>query len=154
MKIASLAMLLVFCVVGCAAEPPGGEDSSDLRQESTAAVDDSFVVSTTDGCGRADFVDFGPGAPGGGDNDDYVEIHDFCSDGHGVRAFATLSGIDLGSMYNGNGLAGDSVIWDPFKDFGNVLPGDTVVLKACLVDGPDDTTPFNCRTISRTSVDG
>lgn len=126
-----------------------------------AAFDDGFVVPTTDDCGRADFIDFGPGAAGGGDNDDYVEIHDFCSDGHGVIASGTLTKrttvgdltFDLGSRYNGNGLNGNSVIWDPFKPLGNVDPNDTVVLKACLVDGPNGK-PFKCQVGIWTSIDG
>ncbi|GAA0935218.1 hypothetical protein [Virgisporangium aurantiacum] len=46
-----------------------------------AAVNDDFHASTTDGCGVVNFIDYGPGAPAGGDNDDYLVIHDYCSDG-------------------------------------------------------------------------
>jgi hypothetical protein len=125
-----------------------------LANPAAAATDDSFGVSTTNACGAIDFVDFGPGAPGGGDNDDYVEIHDFCSDGHGVEGYAWLDGIYLGNTYNGNGLSGSAVVWDPFKAFGNVIPGDTVGIKVCLVDGPNDPSPSDCRSASHTSVDG
>jgi hypothetical protein len=68
---------------------------------------------TTDSCGAVDFVDYGPGAPGGGNNDDYAVVHDYCGDGHGVKAWAWLDGVLIGSQYNGNGLAGAPVIWDP-----------------------------------------
>ena len=52
-----------------------------------AAENDDFAAVTTDGCGVAQFKDYGPGAPGGGNNDDYVVIHDYCADGHGVIAY-------------------------------------------------------------------
>ena len=43
----------------------------------SAAVNDGFSVSTSSGgCGSNEFVDYGPGAPGGGNNDDYVLIHE------------------------------------------------------------------------------
>lgn len=188
MKITSLVTSFVLYVAGCIVtgciteESPESEESANLSGATDPgvpegqkpanvacagdpgscvtplAVNDGFVVSTTDGCGRADFVDFGPGAPGGGDNDDYIEIHDFCADSHGVKAFATLfrgeDVFNLGSKYNGNGLAGSSVIWDPFKAKGNVEPGDTVELTVCLVDGANDPTPFKCETFISTSVDG
>lgn len=140
---------------GCVAtgEAADGPDTgSDTQGVIATAVDDSFSVSTTGGgCGKVDFVDFGEGAPGGGSNDDYLVIHDLCSDGHGVKAWAWLNGILLGSRYNGNGLAGDPVIWDPF---GNVLPGDSIGLKVCLVDGSDDPSPSSCGSLTRTSSDG
>jgi hypothetical protein len=119
-----------------------------------AAVNDDFHASTTDGCGVVNFIDYGPGAPGGGDNDDYLVIHDYCSDGHGVRAWATLNGWDLGSVYNGNGLAGAAVVWDPFKAYGNVIAGDIVVITVCLVDGAGDTSGAKCGSAGRTSADG
>lgn len=127
----------------------------------SAAVNDGFSVSTSSGgCGSNEFVDYGPGAPGGGDNDDYVLIHDFCADGHGVRGCVRKliidDGIpvstDYGCRYNGNGLAGAPVVWDPF---GNVLPGTTISLRVCLVDGASDPTPFRCSDWeAHTSVDG
>ncbi|MBE8518894.1 hypothetical protein ILP97_15450 [Amycolatopsis sp. H6(2020)] len=120
----------------------------------SAAYDDSFTVSTTDGCGAVDFVDYGAGAPGGGNNDDYAVVHDYCGDGHGVKAWAWLDGVLIGSKYNGNGLAGDPVVWDPFAAYGNVIAGDSVGLKVCLVDGNGDTTPARCASKTRTSVDG
>ncbi|MFE4173888.1 hypothetical protein ACFRR7_17885 [Streptomyces sp. NPDC056909] len=117
---------------------------------SAVAADDSFMVWTTDLCGSADFIDYGEGAPGGGSNDDYIEVWDTCGDGHGVRAYAWLDGTYLGSKYNGNGNL-QYVVWDPF---GNVTAGQSVGLKICLVDGANDTTPSNCDESTRTSEDG
>lgn len=174
MKIESLAVVFSMAAVGCMADAPA-EDPADVGSSEAAstacagggscappsAISDNFVVPTTDGCGRVDFVDFGPGAPGGGDNDDYAVIHDFCGDGHGVIASGTLTKpstagpltFDLGSRYNGNGLAGSAVVWDPFKPLGNVDGGDTIVLEACLVDGRDGR-PFRCQVGIWTSADG
>jgi hypothetical protein len=116
----------------------------------SAAIDDSFVTYTTDGCGAANFVDYGTW-PDGSTNDDYAVVHDYCSDGHGVRAYAWLDGFYLGSKYNGNGHAGAPVYWDPF---GNVLAGDVVGLQVCLVDGSGDTTPSKCVYAEHVSQDG
>jgi hypothetical protein len=121
-----------------------------VADPSAAAVDDSFTVWTTDACGSADFIDYGEGAPGGGSNDDYIEVWDTCGDTHGVRAYAWLDGTYLGSRYNGNG-AWEYVVWDPF---GNVTAGQSVGLKICLVDGANDTTPSKCDEMTSTSVDG
>lgn len=60
----------------------------------------------------------------------------------------------LGSIRNSNGLAGNPVGWDPFASIGDVLPGDTMILQVCLVDGADDSTPSNCRVGSKVSSDG
>jgi hypothetical protein len=116
-----------------------------------AAFDDSFTVYTTDGCGAVDFVDHGPGAPGGGDNDDYAVIHDYCADGHGVRATGLHNARYLGRKYNGNGLAGAPVVWDPFP---NVLTNDRVELEVCLVDGSNDLSPSRCDSWFMFSIDG
>ena len=161
MRTIGLMSILFFSgISGCVSEEPSqGEDPQEV--DSTAvnplAVDDSFVVPTTDGCGRADFVDFGPGDPSNpANNDDYIVIHDLCADGHGVIAFASLTRAGttqgLGSRYNGNGLAGDPVFWDPFPS-GNVVTGDFLEIEVCLVDGPSGT-PFNCEFFVGTSVDG
>jgi hypothetical protein len=139
---------------GCMSGPPDdaveGPDTGSATQGITA-VDDSFRVFTTDGCGMVEFVDHGEGAPGGGDNDDYAVVHDLCGDGHGVKAWAWLNGTLLGSKYNGNGLAGAAVIWDPF---GNVLPGEAIGLKVCLSDGNSDPSPSNCGERTEISSDG
>jgi hypothetical protein len=118
----------------------------------SAAIDDFFSVSTTDlyGAGFVDFIDYGPGAPGGGNNDDYAVIGDYRADGHGVRAYAWVDGRYLGTKYNGNGYYSE-VVWDPF---GNVTADQDVGLKVCLVDGPNDTTPFACGEDTQNIYDG
>ncbi|HKS47833.1 MAG TPA: protein kinase [Amycolatopsis sp.] len=109
-----------------------------------APVDDSFTVSTTDGCGAVDFVDRG------GNNDD-VLVHDYCADRHGVKAYAWVDGTYLGAEYNGNGEAAAAVTWTPF---GKVIGGQRIGLKVCLVDGTDDPDPSRCGERTVTSVDG
>jgi hypothetical protein len=124
-----------------------------------AAVDDSFPVSTGNGCGAANYVDSGPGASGGGDNDDYIVIHDYCTDHHGVKAWLNWSDADGNWLafgdwqYNGNGLAGDPVIWDPFGSR-TVKKGDYLDLRVCLVDGANDTSGSSCGEIDTFSADG
>jgi hypothetical protein len=120
---------------------------------------DSFAVVAKYGCGMATFVDYGPGASGGGPNDDYMEVMDTCSDHHGVKAYTWVNGNFLGSKYNGNG-SGSLVVWDPFdgallRARGNdVVANDLVGVKICLVDGNSDPTPFNCSSWSQRSRDG
>jgi len=126
------------------------------------AVDDRFSAATTDGCGVAEFVDYGPGAPGGGNNDDYIVIHDYCADGHGVRAYVWILGEYWGDQYNGNGRAGAAVVWDPFRAWGgpeNLIKGDFFTIRVCLVDGPNDAADepeagSKCRSASHTMGDG
>jgi hypothetical protein len=117
--------------------------------------DDGFVVRTTDPreCGSVAFVDEAAGSdPGGGTSgNDHVVIRDLCGDGHGVRAYAWLDGDYEGSMYDGNGSAGEPVVWEPFLGVG---AGQRVELKVCLVDGANDTTASNCGTATQTSIDG
>ena len=125
-----------------------------LASPASASVEGAFSVYTSDACAVADFVDYGPGAPGGGNNDDYALVGDICEDSHGVRAWAWLNGIYLGSVYDGNGSYASDTIWDPFKPVGNVGPGDEVTLEVCLVDGSGDTTGSRCGIASRVSVDG
>ena len=79
-------------------------------------------------------------------------IHDYCADGHGVMVWASWDNIGYWfHQYNGNGLAGAPVVWDPF---GNVKAGQTVELEVCLVDGPADPTPSRCGEASHRSADG
>jgi hypothetical protein len=126
-----------------------------------SATDDSFTVKTTDGCGAAEFVDYGPGAPGGGNNDDYILVHDYCADGHGVRAYVWILGEYWGDQYNGNGKAGAAVVWDPFKSWGpgNLTADTPFKVEVCLVDGPNDAVDEpeagnKCRSYNAVSVDG
>jgi hypothetical protein len=118
----------------------------------SASVDDSFAIYTTDAktCGTLVFVDYGEGASGGGNNDDYIQFYDNCSDGHGVKAWAWHNGTYLGGMYNGGGT-GSNKIWDPF---GNVAAKDTIKVKICLVDGDADPTPSSCSEATVQSYDG
>jgi hypothetical protein len=71
-----------------------------------------------------------------------------------VRAYVWLNDIFIGSQYNGNGAAGAAVVFDPFKDWGNVIANDKVSLRVCLVDGANDTTGSKCETATHYSVDG
>jgi hypothetical protein len=83
-----------------------------------------------------------------------VVIHDYCADGHGVMAYVEVD--DSGywfHQYNGNGLAGAPVVWDPFLH-GNVKAGQKVELEVCLVDGATDLTGSRCGAASRRSADG
>lgn len=123
----------------------------------SVAVDDSFSVATLlGGCGAVDFVDNGPGAPGGGNNDDYLVIHDYCSDGYGVWGIAYRNGVKLGERYNSNGLAGAPLIYDPYTHAGNtnIGPGDTVRIDVCLADGSTSEWRFRCNSRTEESVDG
>jgi len=122
----------------------------------SAAVDDQFWAFTTDGCGEIHFVDFGPGAPGGGNNDDYTEIYDNCygsfDDGLGVRARAWVGSEYLGEQFNFSGSA--TVIWDPFAARGNVAANEWIVLEVSLVSSRTDPTPEQLEIRSQRSVDG
>ena len=74
-------------------------------------------------------------------------------------AWLTRGGVKryLGDAYDGYGnfeVNGIYVIWDPFKDWGNVQPGDSVGLKVCLVDGADDPTASHCNSATVRSSDG
>ncbi|MER7420520.1 hypothetical protein ABT346_27695 [Micromonospora peucetia] len=122
------------------------------------AQDDSWSVYTTGSTngGRVDFIDYGPGAPGGGNNDDYLEIYDLRADGHGVQVWAWLHGKYLGTKYNGNGEShSDPLIWDPYKIFpNNVAAGERIGLKICLVNGPDNLIQSTCGSYEWHSQDG
>jgi hypothetical protein len=131
-------------------EPP--LPSAEKSAVGAAGVDDSFGANTSDVCGLATFIDYGPGNPGGGNNDDYIFIQDICEDHHGVKAYAWRNGEYLGSKYLGKGQ-GSYVRWDPFPA-GNVRPKDCVGLTVCLVDGSGDPTPFFCGSRTRCSQDG
>jgi hypothetical protein len=122
------------------------------------AADDTFWAIAGSSCpsavnvsweGFAQFQDYGPGAPGGGNNDDYIIVVDDCPNGAGIKAWAWLDGVLLGSKYNGNG-AGTTVVWDPF---GNVTAGQSVGLKVCSVNG-NSGTPYHCASVTRKIIDG
>lgn len=122
-----------------------------LTASPAAAADDGFEVYNASACGSVEFVDYGPGAAGGGNNDDYTLIHDYCSDGIGIRAYAWLNNVYLGTQYSGNGLAGAAKVWDPF---GNVTGGQKITLQVCLSNGSGGS-PYACSAeIYRYSIDG
>jgi hypothetical protein len=125
-----------------------------------ASTDDGFMVyagysdcpdQNVASMGTAEYIDYGKGAAGGGNNDDYIEISDLCSDRHGIQAWAWLNGTSLGTRYNGNGV-GKTVVWDPFPG-GNVAPKQNVGLKVCIVDGINGN-PSRCEENTVQSVDG
>lgn len=112
-----------------------------------------FRAPRTGGCGVAYFVDYGLDVPGNGQsNADYIVIHDYCADGHGVKALVWFQGIYLGSKHNGDGLAGDPVIWNPFPS-GNVGAGDLIGLKVCHRGWQQRPDTFQCVERSHVSVD-
>ena len=122
-----------------------------------AKLNDNFSARTSYGCGVLNFEDYGAGVPGNGKaNDDYLVIHDYCADGHGVRAWAFVKprGVDkyssLGSRYNGNGRAGAPVYWDPFgfDPKHGLLKGDTVAIRVCLVDGSNGAPRPGCSKLT------
>jgi hypothetical protein len=130
-----------------------------VASPAAAAVDDSFDAYTYPlddvTSGVVHFVDYGPGAPGGGDNDDYLVLEDLAPDGHGVQVWAWLQGKYLGTKYNGNG-AGSEVIYDPYSIFpNNVAAGEVISVKICAVDGPGNIIDeYTCGTGRRVSADG
>ena len=137
----TIGILFSSFILGCVSEDPADSDAT------TQALSDDFTVHTTDsgvcgsgGGGSVQFVDNGPAG------DDYVVIHDLCSDGHGVKAYAWINGEYFGSMYNGNGLAGAAVTWHPWN---NVFDGESVGLKVCLVDGNNDPTASSCGSATK-----
>ncbi len=109
-------------------------------------IDDSFAISTTDKCGGADYVDHGQGAPGAA-NLDSVVVHDYCADGHGVKAWVKLDGTPLSSRYNGDGQNAAPVTWNPFT---TLNAGQKITLSVCLVDGSTHNPPAKCveRTVA------
>ncbi len=156
MTLRATSVLLSAMIAGAIALNAPAASASD-------SYNDYFDIYTSDhdSCGEATFVDYGSGLPGGGMNDDYVEIRDTCDDHHGVKAWAWLTRDGhkyyLGGAYDGYGSIYTSrayVVWDPFKPYGNVLPGDYVGLKVCLVDGANDSTPTKCYSETHRSVDG
>jgi hypothetical protein len=158
MTISTRSVTKKALLVSTAAVGAAGLFASPVAAGST---NDGFTAKTSNGCGSIEFVDYGPGVPGGSDNDDYTLVRDLCRDGHGIRAYVkvTTYGSSFFSSYsdtkyNGDGN-GSSIVWDPFKSHGNVKPRDFMEMRVCLVDGESDLTPFSCgQWRSRTSADG
>ncbi|ADD44602.1 hypothetical protein [Stackebrandtia nassauensis] len=144
-KVLSAAVLVA--VTGGALAFSGA--SAVAQQDGTSRINDSFETVTTDRGGVVVFEDYGPGAPGGGGNDDYVQIGDEGDDGYGVRAYAWVNGNYKGVKYFGKGYL-EYTIWDPF---GNVKAGQRVKIKVCLArwsGAPNE----NCGSKTRTITDG
>jgi len=119
-----------------------------------AAVNDNFNASTTDGCGVANFIDYGPGAPGGGNNDDYVVIHDYCADVTASWRTSKWTTPATGSTST-TATACPVPPWSGVRFcMGNVKAGQKVELEVCLVDGISDPTGSRCGEASRRSADG
>ena len=112
-------------------------------------VDDSFALSTTDGCGGADYVDNAQGTPGAASLDSVV-VHDYCKDGHGVKAWVKLDGTALSNKYNGNSQDGAPVTWHPFD---TLSAGQRITVSVCLVDGSSGNTPAKCAEKTVTLTD-
>src|SRR5690606_842884 len=108
-RIASLAVAVGVAAGALAGQAPASAAYNDSFEAWAVACNDIY----RDPAGVVRFIDYGPGKPGGGNNDDYIEIADQCKDGHGVRGYVWLNGVYLGSKYNGNGVD-TRVIWDPF----------------------------------------
>jgi hypothetical protein len=104
----------------------------------------NFEVKTPGGTGSIEFIDYGPGRPGGGSNDDYFLIHDYSPDHHGVMAWLWVDGDGMGAVYNGRGYAGAPVLWDPYQ-FDSNWPF-IVEVQVCNIDGPNGK-PFNCSKV-------
>ncbi|WP_433124880.1 hypothetical protein ACQPWW_20945 [Micromonospora sp. CA-240977] len=124
-----------------------------------AAGNDDFEVWTNyDRYGFAGivrFVDYGPGAPGGGNNDDYLEIYDNHPDGHGVQVWAWLHGKYLDTKYHGAGSTNNPVYFDPYAIFPkNVAAGERIGVKICLVDGINNLIEDSCGSFEWQSIDG
>jgi len=124
---AGFALVATGALAAPAAAAEGAGDEPDTRR-----VDDSFTVTTLNDNGYATFVDYGPGKPGHGMNDDYIEIDDTWADGYDVRVEAWLDGSSQGVRVYDDGAWGDVLVWDPFP---NVKAGQEVELEVCLTDG-------------------
>jgi hypothetical protein len=137
---------LSLLMAGCFA--PVSDSAQDTTVDaSPSQLSDNFVVSTTDGCGRIEFVKLTPGAP---ITNNYLVVHNLCGDNHGVKVWAWLNGAPLGSK--SAGLPNAPTIWAPFPS-GTLAPGDAIGLKVCLSDGATSPTFSRCGSLTRTSLD-
>ncbi|MDX3434413.1 hypothetical protein PV664_37110 [Streptomyces sp. ME01-18a] len=78
------------------------------------------------------------------DDGDHFRVHDWHSDGHGVRGYLDVVDAVYGgyrrvhSSYNGKGAG-------TYTEFSyNVLEGKQYRMRVCTVDGLEDTTPVRC----------
>lgn len=108
---------------------------------SPAAASD-FEAFTYGLTGSIEFIDYGRGQEGGGNNDDYFWVHDYSSADHdGVKAWVWVDGVLKGSKYNGRGASAGPVFWDPVQITGR----HTIGVKVCNVNG-NAGTPYNCHS--------
>jgi hypothetical protein len=142
------AMLVVASLVGAA--PAAAEGATAAGHDDTFGIGAGHCPDRGGSQEIINFKDYGKGAPGGGNNDDYIELLDGCGDRQGVKGWAWINGKLLGEKYNGKGYK-KRVIWDPF---GNVKAKDYVGIKVCIVDGNGDQSPGPCEHRSKYSQDG
>jgi hypothetical protein len=142
-----MARLTSLAVSGLAAASLAATAVVTLVTPGAALANDNHTLNPLGICsqgpsalsGYFKFVDNGPGAAGGGNNDDYFVVADTCPDGHGIKAWAWVDGVAKGDKYVGAGN-GTKVVWDPI---GNVKDGHSVGMEVCLVDG-NAGTPRSC----------
>ncbi|MGI5216209.1 hypothetical protein [Plantactinospora sp. CA-290183] len=145
-RLVTVAAVATVGLVGAAAPAAAADDGFAVTTKTPSLCEDRDLIA-----GYLQFIDYGPGAPGGGNNDDYLSLEDWCADGDGVKGWAWLNGILLGERYNGNGTDA-AVLWDPFPP-STVRARDVVGLKVCSVNGPNGT-PYNCQSAEIISLDG
>jgi hypothetical protein len=100
--------------------------------------------------GSIEFVDNGPGRPGGGSNDDYFLVHDYNRADHdGVKAWIWVDGDLKGEIYNGRGYDAPPVFWDHAQ-----IPAGrhTIGLKVCNVNG-NRGQPYGCNSVEHVEND-
>lgn len=114
-------------------------------------VDDGFTVATQNDAGYAQYVDYGEGKPGGGNNDDYIEIDDTWADGWDIWVRVSQNGDSHEKVYD-DGPWSDVLIWDPFRH-NNVKPGDEIEIEVCLYDS-DSGQRDECNDHGDVSADG
>jgi hypothetical protein len=120
-------------------------------EEQGRGIDDGFTVTTLNDAGFAEYVDYGKGGSGGGNNDDYVKIDDTWADGWDLWVRVSQNGDSWEKRYTG-GAWGDPLIWDPFHN-NNVKPGDEIEIEVCLYDS-DSGQHDECNEHGDVSADG
>ena len=135
-------------MAGCFVPVSDSDQDTTVDAAPSSSTHDTITVSTTDGCGRIELVNFSPGAPI--PNPNYLVIHNLCGDAHGIKAWAWLNGAPLGSKFIG--LANSPTIWAPFPP-GSLAPGSAIGLKICLSDGPASSPTSRCGSLTRASLD-
>lgn len=142
LRFSSLGLGLL--ITGCFT--PVSDSPQDTVNASLAAAHDNLAVTTTDGCGRIELVNFAPGASV--TNHNYLVVHNLCGDSHSIKAWAWLNGAPLGSK--SLGLTTAPTIWAPFPSR-TLSPGDAIGLKVCLSDGAPTSAFSRCGSLTRAS---